>query len=319
MDQNNLFNNSFEVYNTNLTDNNINTELNFKTEVLKWLNDGRYKYFKSPTEGSYKVRLMNISLSPNDQLSRMIHTFSATAYEAGSIEDYKYKINEKIINSSTEQVIRFTYNFDNKYTKDNAIVIGEEYDNQIFTSIGITGIPINCDYMEVEFLNSKREILDNGTQKYYITQAGFWYSGELQGLKFINFINPSNSLDLSNIQVNFECKISNETNGANETSQINVPRVGTFTATSTIDSPLYYYQLQALDKGNNSLTLEQKINSTSEALGANILRITDSSFNTKDFVVMNQLLLEDFIAYKVEFGANLDITCTVYGDLGGVS
>jgi hypothetical protein len=58
---------------------------------LNWLNDGKYKYFKSPAEGTYKVRLMNISLSPNDTLGRMLHTFQATAYEAGSIEDYEYK------------------------------------------------------------------------------------------------------------------------------------------------------------------------------------------------------------------------------------
>jgi len=41
-------------------------EFKFKSEVLNWLNDGEYKYFKSPVEGTYKVRLMNISLSPND-------------------------------------------------------------------------------------------------------------------------------------------------------------------------------------------------------------------------------------------------------------
>lgn len=66
---------------TNLVDYNIAAERFFKNEVLDWLNDGQVKLFKSPTEGNYLVRLMNVSLSPMDQVSRMLHTFSATAYE----------------------------------------------------------------------------------------------------------------------------------------------------------------------------------------------------------------------------------------------
>lgn len=69
--------------NTNLTTNNVKKEREFKMEVLSWLNNGKPKIFRSPTEGNYIVRLMNISLSPNDTLGRMIHTFSSTAYEIG--------------------------------------------------------------------------------------------------------------------------------------------------------------------------------------------------------------------------------------------
>ena len=68
---------------TNLTDYNIAAERKMKLEVLKWLNNGKPKLFRSPAEGNYLVRLMNVSLSPEDKLSRMIHSFSATAYECG--------------------------------------------------------------------------------------------------------------------------------------------------------------------------------------------------------------------------------------------
>jgi len=37
--------------------------------------------FKSATEGNYLVRLLNVSLTPEDKLGRMLHSFSATAYE----------------------------------------------------------------------------------------------------------------------------------------------------------------------------------------------------------------------------------------------
>ena len=59
----------------------ITKERIFKLEVLKWLNNGQPKVFRSAPEGNYVVRLMNVSLSPNDTLGRRIHTFSATGYE----------------------------------------------------------------------------------------------------------------------------------------------------------------------------------------------------------------------------------------------
>lgn len=68
---------------TTLASYNYAAERKFKLAVLDWLNNGRPKLFRSPAEGNYMVRLMNTSLSPNDTLGRMIHTFSTTAYECG--------------------------------------------------------------------------------------------------------------------------------------------------------------------------------------------------------------------------------------------
>ena len=66
---------------TDLVLDNIYSERQFKLKVLDWLNNGKPKLFKSPTEGNYIVRLVNVSLSPNDTLGRMLHTFNCTAYE----------------------------------------------------------------------------------------------------------------------------------------------------------------------------------------------------------------------------------------------
>lgn len=68
----------------NFTGYNLFAERTFKLHVLDWLNDGKLKLFKSPTEGNYVVRLMNNSLTPQDPLGRMLHTFSSTAYEAAN-------------------------------------------------------------------------------------------------------------------------------------------------------------------------------------------------------------------------------------------
>lgn len=88
MDNDNYF---FEHSNyettTDLTGKNLGQEREFKLKVYEWLNDGKPKLFRSPTEGNYIVRLMNVSLAPNDVVGRMLHTFSATAYE---IADFNY-------------------------------------------------------------------------------------------------------------------------------------------------------------------------------------------------------------------------------------
>ena len=66
----------------------IQSERDFNLEVLNWLNNGQPKLFRSPVEGNYIVRLMNSSLTPNDQLGRVLHTFNSTAYE---VADYKFE------------------------------------------------------------------------------------------------------------------------------------------------------------------------------------------------------------------------------------
>lgn len=64
-----------------LITDNIRAERLFKTEVLTWLNNGEVKLYRSPTEGNFVVRLMNVTTSPMDQLGRMLHSFSCAAYE----------------------------------------------------------------------------------------------------------------------------------------------------------------------------------------------------------------------------------------------
>nr|DAF58755.1 MAG TPA: hypothetical protein [Siphoviridae sp. ctxMM9] len=79
-------------FTTDITDENVMVERRFKLEVLDWLNNGKVKLFKSPTEGNYLVRLMNVSLTPNDTVSRMIHTFSCTAEEVAAFTDENLSI-----------------------------------------------------------------------------------------------------------------------------------------------------------------------------------------------------------------------------------
>ena len=100
-DEENLFlnlnfsNKDYTVFNSDLTSENISAERIFKMKTLDWLNDGKPKLFRSPTEGNFIVRLLNSSLTPNDKLGRMIHSFKSTAYEISSFDNehlQKYNI-----------------------------------------------------------------------------------------------------------------------------------------------------------------------------------------------------------------------------------
>lgn len=75
---------NYTIYNDNnrITDDyNYFWERAFRQELVKWLNDGEPKLYRSKTEGLMVVMLTDISLTPNKTLSRRLYDFSATVYE----------------------------------------------------------------------------------------------------------------------------------------------------------------------------------------------------------------------------------------------
>lgn len=103
---------------TNLIGENLSAERIFKMKVLDWLNDGKPKLFRSPTEGNFIVRLMKVTLVPENKLGRMLHTFNSTAYE---VADFNYenlaKYNLILINKNEKQYMRWeTIEFTEKNT-----------------------------------------------------------------------------------------------------------------------------------------------------------------------------------------------------------
>ena len=77
---------SWEISETlNSVGHNIHAERIFKMKLLEWLGNGEIKLFRSPTEGNFLVRIMNVSLTPEEKLGRMLHNFSCTAYEVETL------------------------------------------------------------------------------------------------------------------------------------------------------------------------------------------------------------------------------------------
>lgn len=82
-----IYGNTLSLYEKYNDDNDINEyrdfsyEREFREKVMDFLYENNIKLFKSPTEGNILVRLMDINLTPNQTLGRMLYSFSATAYE----------------------------------------------------------------------------------------------------------------------------------------------------------------------------------------------------------------------------------------------
>lgn len=82
-----IYGNTLELYEAYNKNNDITEyrdfsyEREFRERVMDFLYENNIKLFKSPTEGNILVRLMDINLTPNQTLGRMLYSFTATAYE----------------------------------------------------------------------------------------------------------------------------------------------------------------------------------------------------------------------------------------------
>lgn len=127
----------------NLTSENFYGERYFKLKVLDWLTNGKAKLFRSSTEGNYLVRLLDISLTPQEPLGRMIHQFSCTAYEIGELT---YK--NLTVSGITKPVEYFMYEDQWASIDLNPIfskVFNNDIDDLIIDNNGFIKIsPTNC-------------------------------------------------------------------------------------------------------------------------------------------------------------------------------
>ena len=168
------------VYSNQLNTENFSMEKDFKLIVLDWLTNGKTKLFRSPAEGNYIVRLMNVSLTPTDSLSRMLHSFNCTAYE---IKEYTHKnlIDSQIIKdnlligvnsiiSPAMIIINLSELTEKNYIKENNLqnITGAKFSNiPSNTMVKINGKDVNV-YLSSNFENVPIESLSkaNGVTSY---------------------------------------------------------------------------------------------------------------------------------------------------------
>lgn len=116
--QDDLYGDYSYLYKNYNIDNNINyyndfiQQKNFRQKVLDFLYENNVKLYKSATQGNILVKLMNITLTPNNSLSRKIYTFNCTAYE---IDEFNY-----------DNCIKYNIQEEGQYIEENKILI-EKY------------------------------------------------------------------------------------------------------------------------------------------------------------------------------------------------
>jgi len=112
-DENNLFTSKAKLYNgyeelyANYNQENKISEYYdfvyeraFREAAIDFLYGDNVFLFRSPTEGNLLIKLMNISLTPQSTLGRMVYSFSATAYEiAEATMDNMIDYNVKMLES----------------------------------------------------------------------------------------------------------------------------------------------------------------------------------------------------------------------------
>ena len=125
-DENDLFTSMLESYGAYVklftdynSDNNITRyrdfiyEKYFREQVIDFLMNSEVKLFRSLTEGNILVKVMDVNLTPNQQLGRLVWTFTANLVEIDecSVDNYKkYNIQSFTGNSSAEDMTIITNN-----------------------------------------------------------------------------------------------------------------------------------------------------------------------------------------------------------------
>lgn len=85
-------------------------EREYRDDVTDFFYEDKIRLFRSPTEGNILVKLMNISLTPNEQIKRRVSAIQCTAYE---IDDF-----------SVEKCVEYKIWDDNKSIFTDAFVTG---------------------------------------------------------------------------------------------------------------------------------------------------------------------------------------------------
>lgn len=141
-------------------------EKKFRDKVLDFLYEDSVKLFRSTTEGNILVKLMDITLTPNQTLGRMLYSFSANAYEIDESNLVNYNKYNIQLSGETVSYIEGTFSkigqLYGEFRKNTNIfsIFSEKYVESSKT--GVINVPQYLSYLKVEF-NSKPYLIVDGS------------------------------------------------------------------------------------------------------------------------------------------------------------
>lgn len=169
-------------------------EKNFRNLVLKFLQDGEVKLFKSPTEGNILVRLTDVNCTPIQSTNRLIYSFSSTAYEIDectidnyikyglwSIDDWVedfYTIKTKLGQISTEITLPKENNV-NSNSNNITYLVKQKYDGSGKNIAGRNFEVLNYHHIKITFEGKPLKIKNqNSPENEYLLGNNFSFKGK---------------------------------------------------------------------------------------------------------------------------------------------
>ena len=294
-DENNLFMNEKDYYGDmyqNYTiyndEQGINENYNylweraFRQELVKWLNDGEPKLYRSKTEGLMVVMLTDINLTPNKTLSRRLYDFSATVYEiqdGNSLElldslgiyDVHYKDENKQTSGGDEPIAP-------EYVEVQKL--GQLYSETVSDMVsGRTDIVSNTIMARLIQRYSGVQS-DKDPAEGYLKNVKIWFESKPHmfiqtagGLQLVTDISQYLEEDRQRIQLGYSFEVNNQGTAPTDTLVFFVGEMGYYQIPDSIDvTSLFFPQSDDIVTVEYLLDYKEKNSSGSVIAGTSVQR-----------------------------------------------
>lgn len=277
---------NFEIYNE---ENDISEDYDyfweraFREELVKWLNDGEPKLYRSKTEGLMAVMLTDISLTPNKTLSRRLYDFSATVYEIQDGNSLEILDSLGIYTPHTPESNETGGSGgggEEPPTPEYVTVQkpGQLYSETVSSMVsGRTNIVTNTIMTRLQERYGGVQS-DKNPSEGYLTNVKIWFHSQphmfiqtASGLQLVTDISQYSAADRNRIQLGYSFEVNNQGTAPQDTLVFFVNEHGYYQIPDSIDvTSLFFPQTDDVVTVEYVLTYKEKNNTSSIISGTSI-------------------------------------------------
>lgn len=276
----------YTIYNENNDiDENYNYfwERAFRQELVKWLNDGEPKLYRSKTEGLMVVMLTDISLTPNKTLSRRLYDFSATVYEVQDGNSLSTLDSLGIYEVHTKSDNQSSSGGGGDEPEPEYVIVekpGQLYSEQVSNMVsGRVDIVANAIMRRLQERYGGVQS-DKNPSEGYLTNVKIHFESKPHmfiqtggGLQLVTDITQYSSEDRQRIQLGYSFEVNNQGTAPSDAMIFFVNQMGYYQIPDTIDvTSLFFPQTDDIVTVEYIVTYKEKNSSGSVISGTSIQR-----------------------------------------------
>lgn len=276
----------YTIYNeNNEIDENYNYfwERAFRQELVKWLNDGEPKLYRSKTEGLMVVMLTDISLTPNKTLSRRLYDFSATVYEVQDGNSLSTLDSLGIYEVHTKSDSQSSSGGGGDEPEPEYVIVekpGQLYSEQVSNMVsGRVDIVANAIMRRLQERYGGVQS-DKNPSEGYLTNVKIHFESKPHmfiqtggGLQLVTDITQYSSEDRQRIQLGYSFEVNNQGTAPSDAMVFFVNQMGYYQIPDTIDvTSLFFPQTDDIVTVEYIVTYKEKNSSGSVISGTSIQR-----------------------------------------------